>query len=145
MIRGIVGVLAAFLASTSFAQVWISPGGVSYHVNRSAGFNEVNHGIAATWKQSEALAYSAGSYANSLHLRSYYALARYTPAQIGYVRLGAIGGMVTGYDANGGGPIPIILPAMAATFGPVEATVIAWPSVYGSGAGVALNLAFKVW
>ena len=140
---------AAIMASMSISAVagdlYVSPGGISYHADRRAGYNESNHGVQATWKRDETWALAAGSYANSLHARSYFAAVRATPVSAGFLRFGALAGLVTGYDANGGRAIPVFLPAMVAEAGPVEVTMLAWPSVYGSGAGLAVNFSFKVW
>lgn len=125
--------------------ILVSPGGFSYHQDRAAGYNERNHGLSLTYRADAELAYSAGGFGNSLHRRAYFAAARWTPVQMGWVRAGALAGVVTGYDAAGGGPIPIALPAVAVDIGPVDVTVVGWPSMMGSGAGIAAQFAVRVW
>jgi hypothetical protein len=124
---------------------YLSPGGVSLHQDRHAGYNEVNTGLSATWKRDDEVAVSAGQYGNSLHRRSYFAAVRWTPVQVGPLRVGVLAGAVTGYEANGGGPIPVVLPAVVGAVGPVEVTVIGWPAMVGSGAGIAAHFSVRVW
>ncbi len=142
----IVAVMLLWAAHEARADgLYVSPGGVSWHQDRAAGYNERNLGVSAMWKHSDDWAMSAGQYANSLHRRSYFAAVRWTPVGIGPVRAGLLGGMVTGYEANGGGPIPVVLPAAAISAGPVDVTLTGWPSMFGSGAGIAAQFAVRVW
>lgn len=142
----VIAALLLVAAHESRADGWyLSGGGVSYHQDRKAGYNEVNNGLSITYRADAELAYSAGFFANSLHRRAYFGAARYTPIALGGVRVGALAGVVTGYDAAGGGPIPVALPAVAVDLGPVDVTVIGWPSMMGSGAGIAAQFAVRVW
>ncbi len=142
----VIAALLLVAAHEARADGWyMSPGGVSYHQDRKAGYNERNHGLSLTYRADAELAYSAGGFGNSLHRRAYFAAARWTPVQMGWVRAGALVGVVTGYDAAGGGPIPVALPAVAVDIGPVDVTVIGWPSMMGSGAGIAAQFAVRVW
>lgn len=125
--------------------ILISPGGFSWHQDRAAGYNERNHGLSITYRADDDLALSVGGFGNSLHRRAYFAAARWTPLQVWHLRVGALAGIVTGYDANSGGPIPVVLPAVAVSAGPVDVTVIGWPSMMGSGAGIAAQFAVRVW
>jgi hypothetical protein len=125
--------------------ILVSPGGFSYHQDRAAGYNERNHGLSITYKRDAELAFSAGFYGNSIHRRAYFAAARFTPFAIGPLRAGAVVGAVTGYAANSGGPVPVLLPALVAEAGPIDVTVIGWPSMMGSGAGIAAQFAVRVW
>jgi hypothetical protein len=124
---------------------YVSGGGASYHADRQAGYNERNHGLSLSYRADDELAYSAGFFGNSLHHRAYFSAARWTPVRLWILRAGALAGVVTGYDAAGGGPIPIALPAVAVDIGPVDVTVIGWPSMMGSGAGIAAQFAVRVW
>lgn len=141
----ILGMMLALLPDARAGDLYVSPGGFSYHADRSKGYNEVNHGLSLTYRADDELAYSAGFFGNSLHRRAWFAAARWTPAQLGVLRAGALLGVVTGYEAAGGGPIPVALPAVAADIGPVDVTVIGWPSMFGSGAGIAAHFSVRVW
>lgn len=142
----VIAALLLVAAHEARADGWyLSPGGVSYHQDRKAGYNEVNHGFSALVKSDDELAFASGFFGNSLHRRAYFAAARWTPYQVGFLRAGALAGAVTGYEANGGGPIPVLLPAVAAGWGPIDITVVGWPSMMGSGAGIAAQFAVRVW
>ena len=142
----LIFLLLAFAWHEARADEWyLSPGGVSLHQDRHAGYNERNTGISAAWKRDDEMAVSAGQYGNSLHRRSYFAAVRWTPVSVGPLRAGMLAGVVTGYDANGGGPIPVVLPAVVGAVGPIEVTVIGWPSMVGSGAGIAAHFSVRVW
>lgn len=145
--RAVVAALLV-IAAAEYARagdVYVSPGGLSYHTDRSKNFNERNYGLSATYRTDDELAYTSGWFGNSLHRRSYFAAARWTPLQIGQIRAGALVGIVTGYEAAGGGPIPVALPAVAVSVGSVEMTVVGWPAMFGSGAGIAAQFAVRVW
>lgn len=142
----VIAALLLVAAHEARADGWyLSPGGVSYHADRQAGYNERNHGLSITYREDASLAYSAGWFGNSLHRRAYFGAARWTPVSAWGVRFGALAGVVTGYEAASGGPIPVVLPAMAADIGPIDVTVIGWPSMMGSGAGIAAQFSLRVW
>lgn len=88
---------------------------VSYHfggeedfLDPGESFNQENWGggLEVQWKPRHAV--SAGYYRNSVDEDSLYALYHYTPLSFGrYVRVGAVGGVVTGYPGyNDGGLAP---------------------------------------
>lgn len=79
----------------------------SYHVVRK-GQNELNLGLACEWKYSERVRGSAGFYDNSSNNFSAYAAAVYSPVRLAPgVRLGVMGGLVTGYERKPWQPIPL--------------------------------------
>lgn len=141
----ILGMMLALLPDARAGDFLISPGGISWHADRSKNFNEVNNGFAGTWRDGDVIAYSAGFYGNSIHRRAYFVSARWTPVQVGPVRAGVLAGAVTGYAANSGGAMPFALPAVATELGPVEVALIGWPAMFGSGAGIAAHFSVRVW
>ncbi|MGL4576140.1 MAG: hypothetical protein ACRCV9_15265 [Burkholderiaceae bacterium] len=68
----------------------------SYHFDRAAQLNEVNPGLGVL-RRHEAAFVAAGAYRNSLSNNSVYAAAGWQPVNIGGMRVGAMGGAVTGY------------------------------------------------
>jgi hypothetical protein len=145
MIRAVL-IVFAFLAAPAFADsILVSPGGVSYHLDRGR-YNERNAGIILGYEKDESTAVIAGQYKNSLGKDSTFAAVRYTPLNIGPgpVRVGVIAGIADGYAPRGGGFIPLVVPSAVITIGYVDLTMAAWPSIFGSGAGAALTAAIRI-
>jgi hypothetical protein len=71
-------------------------------------FNEFNPGLGVEVQWQPAHAVAAGYFLNSLDEDSFYAVYHYTPIPLGrFVRVGAFGGVVTGYPGyNDGGLAP---------------------------------------
>lgn len=104
---GIVGLYA----TNARADTWITPGAVSYHLERKQDngkrWNETNYGVGIENELSEKLAVMLGVYRNSIDRWSHYAMAQYTPIALGPARFGAMVGVVDGY---GRGIMPAIAP-----------------------------------
>ena len=83
-------------------------GGADDFLPAGESFNEFNPGIGVEvqWQPRHGLA--AGYFRNSVYENSLYALYQYTPLQLGlHVRVGAMVGVVTGYqEYNDGGLAP---------------------------------------
>lgn len=145
--RVLLSTTLLFTAPAVKSQSWyLSPGAVSYHSDREAGYNERNYGLGVTYVKDTTNAYAAGFYENSIRNNSYYAAWRYTPVDLSFARFGAMLGVVSGYKALDGNPIPFILPAAVTNWGPVEFLFTAWPSLgSNTGGGVAMQFSLKVW
>jgi hypothetical protein len=74
----------------------------AYHGDRQAvkteNLNETNPGIGLRWTDGD-YHKMLGVYKNSNYKQSAYALMAYTPIKIGAARLGAVAGVVTGYES----------------------------------------------
>ena len=72
----------------------------SYHVNPQKHFEDFNPGIGVECNFKPAWAASAGYFRNSLLRPSFYAGAVYAPESLhwGSIRLGAMGGVISGYN-----------------------------------------------
>jgi hypothetical protein len=83
-------------------------GDTSDFLGPGESFNEFNPGIGVEVQWQPAHAVAAGYFLNSLDEDSFYAVYHYTPIPLGrFVRLGAFGGVVTGYPGyNDGGLAP---------------------------------------
>ena len=140
-------VIAALLAATvcvpAYAgEVWMSSGGVSYHTDRSKGYNERNPGVGLEYRWDTTHSLGAGAYLNSNRNISTLAVYTWTPLGNDVVRFGLLGGLAAGYAS----PVtPLILPAMTVQLGSVGATVVAWPSIRGGSGGVGVQFRVKVW
>lgn len=83
-------------------------GDTSDFLGPGESFNEFNPGIGVEVQWQPAHAVAAGYFLNSLDEDSLYAVYHYTPIPLGrFVRVGAFGGVVTGYPGyNDGGLAP---------------------------------------
>ena len=104
-------VVAIFWSPLCRAADWsLDVHGASHHFGKRADgsrFNERNIGIGGEYEASRELGFGTGAYRNSIDRTSAYVLTRWTPLEIAGWRGGAVGGFVTGYDYNGGGPVPM--------------------------------------
>lgn len=143
--RRVLLILLLFCASANAQERkwWVSPGGISAHVER--GFNGLNPGAILECEENSTHAFSGGSYLNSLSRTSLFVSHRYTPLELGPARLGIMYGLVSGYEANNGRAIPVVLPAAVIDWARFGLAVSAWPSIHGLGpAGVAIQFRFLV-
>lgn len=96
---------AAGAEQAADVSVWLSPGFLSHHFDRSAGFREDNIGIGVEvdLPRRQAMV-QAGSFINSDRLRSHYAGGAWSPIALGPLRLGVYAGAFDGYRLmrNGG-------------------------------------------
>jgi hypothetical protein len=95
---------AAVRAEEAKASVWLSPGFLSHHFDRSAGYREDNIGFGAEVDLPRQTMVQAGSYINSDRLRTHYAGGAWSPIEFGPLRLGVYAGAFDGYPLmrNGG-------------------------------------------
>lgn len=142
--------IGAAIAGARAQSLWLTPGAVSWHADRSAGYNERNHGIGAEW-QSESAEHrvSAGTYRNSIHRDTRYALYSWAPVQttLGPAKLaaGVAIGIADGYQVNHGRAFPVALPALSVEIWRIGINLTAWPKVEkDASAGVAVQFRVKV-
>lgn len=122
--------------------------GASHHFakkNDGSRFNEINYGLGIEREIGD-FAIQAGAYRNSIDRTSVYATARWTPLNIAGVRVGAMAGVVTGYEFNGGGPTPAAaLVAVTPEIGRVSMQVMAIPPAHPKVVSVvALSLRVRL-
>ena len=80
------------------AETVVTTGWVSKHYGGDREYNERNIGIGVQRQVAESWSVTAGVYENSISRTSFYVGAAWTPISLGPVRLGAFGGLATGYD-----------------------------------------------
>lgn len=98
--------LLALLPSVVCAgEIWGSTTLASVHTKRNQNLNEQNYGFGLEYHERRDLLYMAGSYINSHEKRSIYALAGWTPIDLGIIRLGMLAGFVNGYPKFNDGKI----------------------------------------
>lgn len=96
----LLGVIGALVGRDACAQAWVlDVHGASWHSDRSAGYCERNPGLGITREEDRVRAIKAGAYRNSECHWSAYVGARWTPVEpLQGVRLGAVAGVVSGYQ-----------------------------------------------
>lgn len=110
----------------------------SYHIRPYRQFDEFNPGIGVECSITSQWAAAAGYFRNSLDRPSFYAGALYTPefAHWRWFRLGAMGGIISGYNFGRfgvGGPNnhtgPVLAPAAITEFGRFGVNFILIPPI----------------
>ncbi|CAN5459186.1 hypothetical protein BH11CYA1_BH11CYA1_00440 [soil metagenome] len=122
---------------------WLQVGALSYHSNRDGNYNEKNYGIGLLRRLDDESAFAVGYYKNSIHRDTFYATYHYTPYEIGPVKLGLQVGLVTGYKALGGGPVPLLLPLATIEGKRTAVDLTCIPAFGGASSVCAAQFRFK--
>lgn len=85
------------ISESEASELWVNTGGISYHFDRSKGFNEVNPGLGVEYRLNSGVSVMGGFHKNSIDLRTTYAAVNYQPFSIGPIKIGASVGFMTGY------------------------------------------------
>jgi len=89
---------------------WLASTVASYHRNREPRYNERNWGLGFERDFAQDTRLIGGAHRNSHYRTSVYAGA-YTPIRWGsHVRIGALGGVVNGYEVNEKRFLPVVMP-----------------------------------
>lgn len=101
----------SLLAQWSSERLWVNPGFYSAHFDTHRGLRNANPGLGLEYRIDDAWSATAGRYLNSDDTYSNYIGAYYQPWRLGSVKLGAAGGLFSGYPkAFNGGWFPAVLP-----------------------------------
>lgn len=122
---------------------WLQVGALSYHQNRDGNYNERNYGIGILRRIDDESAFAVGYYKNSIHRDTFYATYHYTPYELGPVKLGMQVGLVSGYKALGGAPVPLLLPLATIEGKRTAVDLTCIPSFGGASAVCAAQFRFK--
>ena len=122
--------IGAVLVTTqcSAADWLISPGGISWHEDRSAGYRESNPGILVEAREGDH-SVVAGRFRNSFNRPSRIAAYRYRAVEYAGFGLGGAIGIVDGYPAGNGGPRLVAAPVASYDYKRVSLLVMAIPPV----------------
>jgi len=94
-------------ASEDYPQVWLNPGFLSYHADRSGDFREDNIGYGAELLLAPGHGFFAGDFINSVRSRSTYAMYQWRPLHWRpwgvNTSAGLVAGVMNGYHKNDGG------------------------------------------
>ena len=138
--------LCALLLACSLARaegLWLSATTVSYHADREAGFNERNLGVGVEYELASDWRAIGGTFRNSVFRRSNYVGLHWAPLRFGNWRLGAIGGLVSGYPGYNYGWGPLAAPVLSWESGRFGANLIALPKIEEIAAVIALQVKIK--
>jgi hypothetical protein len=146
LIRSIM--VAALMAAgqASAQEVWLSPGGLSWHQDRDAGYRERNPGVVLEIRQGDH-AVMAGEYRNSFNRDSKLLGYRYTFARWGNWGAGGTICIVDNYPANEGRLVPCAAPSTFWERGPVNVTLFMIPPVSEKIGGglIGATVSVRVW
>jgi hypothetical protein len=123
----------------------------SYHIHPYRHFDDFNPGAGLECSVSAQWAASFGYFRNSLNRPSFYAGAIYTPefAHWSWFRLGAMGGIISGYNYGqiGLGPNnrtgPVLAPTAITRFGRFAANFILIPPIHSDNLPFTVGLQLK--
>ncbi len=126
---------------------WINPGFVSYHFDRSAGYNNANWGLGAEYRFSTVASVTAGRFYNSDRYYSNYAGVYWQPLAVGPIQVGAVFGGFNGYpQTNQGGWFAAAIPALTIEGKRLGANLFIIPTVGDRVHGaLSLQVKLKVW
>lgn len=77
--------------------LWLTAAVRSYHMDRSAHYNEHNYGLGLEYQLNRDIALVAGEYKNSFYNKSTYYGVLYTPFSAGPFKAGVMAGEISGY------------------------------------------------
>lgn len=123
----------------------------SYHIHPYRHFDDINPGAGIECSVTPRWAASFGYFRNSLDRPSFYGGAIYTPefAQWKWFRLGAMGGIISGYNYGQIGlgrnnrTGPILAPTVISQFGRFGANIILIPPIHSDNLPFTLGLQGK--
>lgn len=126
--------------------LWFSPGMVSYHFDRSAGFRNLNNGFGIQTNVSENLSLMAGNFINSDSTRSSYAGLAWQPLSWHAFKIGFSAGVLDGYqDRRDGGGFVTLLPWISIRNERVDLNLTAIPSSLNRPVAVSVQMILRVW
>jgi hypothetical protein len=123
----------------------------SYHIHPYRHFDDFNPGAGFECSVSAQWAASVGYFRNSLNRPSFYAGAIYTPefAHWSWFRLGAMGGIISGYNYGQIGlgannrTGPVLAPTAITRFGRFAANFILIPPIHSDNLPFTVGLQLK--
>ena len=131
-----------FLATTCWADTWVSVGGGTDHFCHTCGYNNFNPGLGIQYGYTTDVKLIAGGYYNSFHKTTLYSGVVYQPIQYGIVKFGIAGAAVTNYSNL---KVPLMaLPVISIEGERVGLDILGGPSIGNYTGLVTANLKFKL-
>jgi len=155
----LLAALAAFGATSNVSAaggcgdgLWADAMIGSYHVHPKKHFDQFNPGIGVECWVAPQWALTGGYFRNSLSAQSFYGGGVWAPefAHWGYVRLAAMGGLISGYDYGKWGIGhdhklgPVLAPVIMAEYGRVGANIILIPPIPSSDLPFTLGFQLRI-
>jgi hypothetical protein len=84
-------------ASEDYPQVWLNPGFLSYHADRSKDYREDNIGLGVEAVFAPDHGFFAGNFINSDNFRSYYVMYQWRPLHWQLQHFSVSGGLIAGF------------------------------------------------
>lgn len=135
MIAAILTALACTTPAVASDAVWTSMMVRAYHTDRTKGYNENTLGVGVEYRRDDSdIRLVGGMYNNSFNRLSTYAGVSWLPVEVGPVKMGVMGGLISGYqryDYNFGPMAAGILSIEKNRYG---ANLMVVPPVPGDGA-----------
>lgn len=139
------GLCGYVTAEETGARMWLSLGSVSYHPDRTKGYNERNAGIGFEYTFTENSSVMVGRYNNSVRQDSNYLAYKWQPitAFNDHIKLGISAGYLDGYPAmNGGKGFLAVIPMMSFEYSRIGVNVGFIPKMPRVDAALAFQ--FKI-
>jgi hypothetical protein len=128
--------------------LWLTPGILSHHYDRNAGYRERNWGFGIQSSLSGSFSVMAGNYINSDNVRSDYAGVIWQPWSWRSVKIGLAAAVFNGYPLmRGGGWFPAALPLISIRNERVGANFTVIPNYPARGlhGSIAAQFILRVW
>ncbi|MBP0592329.1 hypothetical protein J8I87_21865 [Paraburkholderia sp. LEh10] len=151
---GLIGTSAARAADWCSGGVWVDAMLASYHIDPDPGtdFEQFNPGLGVECWLNGQWALTAGGFRNSLRRPSWYGGAVWAPEFVhwGFVRLAAIGGIISGYNYGSWGLGhnhtigPVVAPIVMVEYKRVGANFILVPPIPSDNLPFTIGFQVKV-
>ena len=134
------------LESKPLDELWLTAGFYSFHFEPDQPLEDNNIGAGLEYRYSTTSAFVAGRFRNSEKIISSYAAAYWQPLALGPVRLGALVGVINGYNsANNGNWFPLALPMATTEYKRIGISLTIVPSIQNVVHGsISLQLRVKL-
>lgn len=137
----------ASAAPDSF-NLWVTPGFLSYHVDRDAGYRNRNYGYGVQTDLSDQMSLMAGSYINSDNNRSDYVGLSWQPLSWHSIKIGVATGVLNGYRnkrGGGGGAFTMVVPWVSIRNKRIGVNFTLMPDDAGNLCAIAMQLTLRIW
>lgn len=137
------GLILPALASAD--ELWLDLSLTSIHSKPEQHLNQRNYGAGIEYHQGNDVLYMAGAFRNSYDRTSVYALAGWTPVELGLVKAGLLAGAITGYPGLNNGRITPAVAGIVRIEGEYIGAnlIIIPPAIKDSPVTVGIQIKFK--
>ncbi len=150
LLGGLAWLAASFAYASSGSDerpaLWLNLGGVSWHFEDRDRFNQKHPTIGLEYRLNHEWSLMAGRYKNSVHEKTNYVGAAYTPWSWRHLRFGVAFGVADGYPAmNQGRWFGLLTPVVMYENGRFGANLLIIPTISESVTGaIAIQFKFRL-